>query len=31
MAAGGWRAELLGELGKGFLRKQIEDKTGLKL
>ena len=31
MAAGGWTLDLLKELGKGYLKKQIEDRTGIKL
>jgi hypothetical protein len=29
--AGGWTLDLLTDLAKGFLRKQVEDRTGLKL
>lgn len=29
--AGGFTIELLGDLAKGFIRKQIEDRTGIKL
>ncbi|WP_264173176.1 DUF2513 domain-containing protein [Burkholderia sp. AU30198] len=31
LAAGGFTVELLGDLAKGFIRKQIEDRTGIKL
>jgi hypothetical protein len=30
-AAGGWTVDLLMDLAKGFIRKQIEDRTGIKL
>jgi Hypothetical protein (DUF2513) len=30
-AAGGWTLDLLAALAKGLIRKQIEDRTGLKL
>ena len=29
--AGGFTLELLGDLAKGFIKKQIEDRTGVKL
>nr|WP_264159203.1 DUF2513 domain-containing protein [Burkholderia vietnamiensis] len=31
LAAGGFTVELLGDLAKGFIKKQIEDRTGIKL
>ncbi|QGA38184.1 DUF2513 domain-containing protein [Burkholderia glumae] len=31
LAAGGFTIELLGDLAKGFIKKQIEDRTGVKL
>jgi len=30
-AAGGFTVELLADLAKGFIKKQIEDRTGVKL
>jgi hypothetical protein len=31
LAAGGFTVDLLAELAKGFLKKQIEERTGVKL
>ena len=31
MAAGGWTLDLLKELANGYLKKQIEDRTGIKM
>lgn len=31
LAAGGWTVDILKDLAKGFIIKQIEDKTGIKL
>lgn len=31
MKAGGWTVDLLVDLGKGFIKKQIEERTGVKL
>jgi len=30
-AAKGWTMDLLADLAKGFIKKQIEDRTGVKL
>lgn len=31
LAAGGWTADILKDLAKGFIKKQIEEHTGVKL